>query len=129
MEKQAKENLLLCIKVLESEVFSEEKLIHNMVKKDCIYSIHDVISKIRNYTESLKNLIFRRVISSTYKREINIKEFNEINDCINQEFYNIEEYIDDVLPELYDRNISEFREIYFKLHSSLSMIGYTIKHL
>lgn len=128
MEKQVKENLLLCIKVLESEAVSEEKLIHNMVKKD-YYSIHDVISKIRNYTESLKNLIFRRVISSTYKREINIKEFNEINDCLNLQFKLNDEFIDNNLPELYDKNTTSFMEVYFYIVSGLEAIYETIREL
>lgn len=129
MEKQAKQNLLLCIKVLESEAVSEEKLIHNMVKKDYIYSIYDVISKIRNYAESVKNLIFRRVITSTYIREINIKEFNEINDCLNIQFNLVEEFIDDNLPELYDRNTTSFMEIYFHIESGLESIYETIREL
>ena len=129
MEKQAKENLLLCIKLLESESVSEEKIIHNMVKKDYIYSIYDVISKIRNYAESVKNLIFRRVITLTYNREINIKEFNEINDCLNIQFNLVEEFIDDNLPELYDKNTTSFMEIYFYIESGLEAIYYTIKEL
>lgn len=129
MEKQAKQNLLLCIKVLESESVSEEKLIHNMVKKDYIYSIYDVISKIRNYAESLKNFIFRRVITSTYKREINIKEFNEINECLNIQFNLVEEFIDDNLPELYDKNATTFMEIYFHIESGLESIYETIREL
>ena len=129
MEKQAKENLLLFIKVLESEAVSEEKLIHNMVKKEYIYSIYDVISKIRNYAESLKNFIFTRVITLTYKREINIKEFNEINDCLNLQFNLVEEFIEDNLPELYDKNATTFMEIYFHIESGLEAIYYTIKEL
>ena len=129
MEKQAKENLLLCIKLLESESVSEEKIIHNMVKKDYIYSIYDVISKIRNYAESVKNLIFRRVITLTYNREINIKEFNEINDCLNIQFNLVEEFIDDNLPELYDKNATTFMEIYFHIESGLESIYETIREL
>ena len=128
MEKQAQQNLLSFIKGLESVAVSEEKLVHNMVKKD-YYSIYDLISNIRNYADSLKNLLFRRVISSTYKREINIKEFNEINDCLNIQFNLVEEFIDDNLPELYDRNATTFMEIYFHIESGLESIYETIREL
>lgn len=128
MEKQTQEILLELIETLKSSVDFEQKGMCLIIPEN-YGSNSDLVRKMTSYIDSLKNLLFRRLISTTFKREINIKEFNEINDCLNQEFYNIEEYVDDVLPELYDRNISEFREIYFKLHSSLSMIGYTIKHL
>lgn len=129
MEKQAKENLLSFIKGMESVAVSEEKVVHNMVKKDSFYSIYDVISNIRNYAESLKNSIFRIVITSTYKREINIKEFNEINDCLNIQFNLVEEFIDDNLPELYDRNTTSFMEVYFHIESGLESIYETIREL
>lgn len=129
MEKQAQQNLLSFIKGLESVAVSEEKLVHYMVKKDSFYSIYDVISNIRKYAESLKNLIFRRVITSTYKREINIKEFNEINDCLNIQFNLVEEFIDDNLPELYDRNATSFMEIYFNIESGLESIYETIREI
>ena len=128
MEKQAQQNLLSFIKGLESVAVSEEKLVHNMVKKD-YYSIYDLISNIRNYADSLKNLLFRRVISSAYKREINIKEFNEINDCLNIQFNLVEEFIDDNLPELYDRNAITLMEIYFHIESGLESIYETIREL
>lgn len=128
MEKQVQENLLSFIKGIKSTLGSVENTTLGFVKKDYC-SIHDVISNIRNYTESLKNLLFRRVISSTYKREINIKEFNEINDCLNLQFHLIEEFIDDNLFELYDRNTTTFMEIYFNIESGLESVYYTIKDL
>ena len=122
MQKQAKQNLLSFIKGLETSVVSDEKVVYESIKKDSFYSIYDVISSIRNYAESIKSLVFNIVVSSTYKREINIKEFNEINDCLNREFENIEEFIDDNLPELYDKNATTFMEIYFYIESGLSAI-------
>ena len=47
MEKQAQQNLLSFIKGIESVAVSEEKVVHNMVKKDYC-SINDLISNIRN---------------------------------------------------------------------------------
>lgn len=128
MEKQAQENLLKLIETLKSSVDFEQKGMCLIIPEN-YGSNSDLVRKMTSYIESMKCLIFNKIIDFTNQYQINIKEFNEINDCLNHEFYNIEEYIDDVLPELYDRNISEFREIYFQLHSSLSMIGYTIKHL
>ena len=58
-----------------------------------------------------------------------IKEFNEINDCLNKEFNSIEEFIDDNLPELYDKNATTFMEIYFHIESGLSAIYRTIMDL
>ncbi|MCI7355457.1 MAG: hypothetical protein MSH19_05030 [Methanobrevibacter smithii] len=122
MERQAKNNLLLFIEELESSVVSEEKIVCKRIKKDSFYSIYDVISSIREYVESTKYLLFDRLIESTYRQAINIKEFNEINDCLNKEFNSIEEFIDDNLPELYDKNATTFMEIYFYIESGLSSI-------
>ena len=129
MERQAKNNLLLFIEELESSVVSDEKVVCERIKKDSFYSIHGVISSIRDYVESTKYLIFDNVISSTYKQEINIKEFNEINDCLNLQFNLVEEFIEDNLPELYDKNATSFMEIYFHIESGLEAIYYTIKDL
>lgn len=128
MEKQAQQNLLSFIKGITSTLGSVENTTLGFVKKDYC-SIHNVISNIRNYTESLKNLVFRRVITLTYKREINIKEFNEINDCLNIQFNLVEEFIDDNLFELYDRNTTSFMEIYFNIESGLESIYETIREL
>ena len=129
MERQSKGKLLSFISDLESIVNSEEKSVCERIKKDSFYSIYDVISGIREYVESLKCLIFDRVIYSTDRQAINIKEFNEINDCLNKEFNSIEEFIDDNLPELYDRNTTSFMEIYFHIESGLEEIYLTIMDL
>lgn len=129
MERQAKGKLLSFIDDLQSIVNSEEKSVYERIKKDSFYSIYDEISSIREYVESVKRLVFNRVVSLTYKREINIKEFNEINDCLNKEFNSIEEFIDDNLPELYDKNATTFMEIYFHIESGLSAIYRTIMDL
>ena len=122
MERESKGKLLSFIDDLESIVNSEEKVVCKRIKKDSFYSIYDVISSIREYVESIKYLVFDRVIYSTDRQAINIKEFNEINDCLNKEFNSIEEFIEDNLPELYDRNATTFMEIYFHIESSLSAI-------
>ena len=129
MEKQAQQNLLSFIKGLESVAVSAEKLVNNMVKKDSFYSIYEIISSIRNYAECIKISIFDEVVSSTYKKEIDIKEFNEINDCLNIQFNLVEEFIDDNLPELYDKNTTSFMEIYFHIESGLESIYETIREL
>ena len=129
MERQSKGKLLSFIDDLQSIVNSEEKSVCERNKKDSFYSIYDEISGIREYVESVKRLVFNRVVSLTYKREINIKEFNEINDCLNKEFNSIEEFIDDNLPELYDRNTTSFMEIYFHIESGLEAIYRTIMDL
>lgn len=129
MERQSKGKLLLFINDLQSIVNSEEKVECERIKKGSFYSIYDVVSNIKNYVESLKCLIFDRVIYSTDRQAINIKEFNEINDCLNLQFKLIEEFIDNNLPELYDRNITTFMEIYFYIESGLEAIYYTIKDL
>ena len=129
MERQSKGKLLSFIDDLQSIVNSEEKSVYERIKKDSFYSIYDEISSIREYVESLKCLIFDRVIYSTDRQAINIKEFNEINDCLNKEFNSIEEFIDDNLPELYDKNATTFMEIYFRIESGLSTIYRTIMDL
>lgn len=129
MERQAKYKLLLFIDDLQSIVNSEEKVVCKRIKKDSFYSIHDEISNIKNYVESLKCLIFDRVIYSTDRQAINIKEFNEINDCLNIQFNLVEEFINDNLPELYDRNATSFIEIYFHIESGLESIHETIREL
>lgn len=129
MERQSKGKLLLFINDLQSIVNSEEKVECERIKKGSFYSIYDVVLNIKNYVESLKCLIFDRVIYSTDRQAINIKEFNEINDCLNLQFKLIEEFIDNNLPELYDRNITTFMEIYFYIESGLEAIYYTIKDL
>ena len=129
MERQSKGKLLSFIDDLQSIVNSEEKSVYERIKKDSFYSIYDEISSIREYVESLKCLIFDRVIFSTDRQAINIKEFNEINDCLNKEFNSIEEFIDDNLPELYDKNATTFMEIYFHIESGLSTIYRTIMDL
>ena len=129
MERQAKGNLLLFLEELESVVVSEEKVVCERIKKDSFYSIYDVISSIRNYAESIKCLVFDEVVYSTYRQAINIKEFNEINDCLNKEFNSIEEFIDDNLFELYDKNVTTFMEIYFYIESGLTAIFRIIKDL
>ena len=129
MERQSKGKLLSFIDDLQSIVNSEEKSVYERIKKDSFYSIYDEISSIREYVESLKCLIFDRVIYSTDRQAINIKEFNEINDCLNKEFNSIEEFIDDILPELYDKNATTFMEIYFYIESGLESIFKTIWEL
>lgn len=129
MERQSKGKLLSFIDDLQSIVNSEEKSVYERIKKDSFYSIYDEISSIREYVESLKCLIFDRVIYSTDRQAINIKEFNEINDCLNIQFNLIEEFIDDILPELYDKNATTFMEIYFYIESGLESIFKTIWEL
>lgn len=121
MERESKGKLLSFIDDLVSIVNSEEKVVCKRIKKDC-YSIHDEISSIRDYVESIKYLVFDRVIYLTDRQAINIKEFNEINDCLNREFDITEEFIDDNLPELYDKNATSFMEIYFHIESGLESI-------
>ena len=128
MEKQVQQNLLSFIKGLETSVEVREKGT-NLLGKINYFSIHDIVSNIRNYAESIKSLVFDKVVSLTYKREINIKEFNEINDCLNLQFHLVEEFIDDNLPELYDKNTTSFMEIFFYIESGLEAIYYTIKEL
>lgn len=128
MEKQAKQNLLPFIKGLESTVEFREKEPESIIRTN-YYSIHQLISNTRDYAESVKRLVFDKVVSLTYKREINIKEFNEINDCLNLQFKLVEEFIDDNLFELYDRNATTFMEIYFYIESGLKSIYNTIRDL
>lgn len=128
MEKQAKQNLLPFIKGLESSVELREKEPESIIRTN-YYSIHQLVSNIRSYAESIKRLVFNKVVSLTYKREIDIKEFNKINDCLNVQFNLVEEFIDDNLPELYDKNVTSFMEIYFYIESGLEAIYYTIKEL
>ena len=128
MEKQVQQNLLSFIKGLETSVEVREKGT-NLLGKINYFSIHDIVSNIRNYAESIKSLVFDKVVSLTYKREINIKEFNEINDCLNLQFHLVEEFIDDNLFELYDKNTTSFMDIYFYIESGLEAIYYTIKEL
>lgn len=129
MEKQAKQNLLSFIKGIESVVCSEEKVVQNLIKKDSYYSVYDIVTNIREYAESLKNLLFRRLCSLVNQNKINIYEFNEINDCLNIQFNLVEEFIEDNLPELYDKNATSFMEIYFNIESGLEAIYYTIREL
>lgn len=128
MERESKGKLLSFIDDLVSIVNSEEKVVCKRIKKDC-YSIHDEISSIRDYVESIKYLVFDRVIHSTDRQAINIKEFNEINDCLNLQFKLVEEFIDDNLFELYDKNATTFMEIYFNIESGLESVYYTIMDL
>lgn len=129
MERQSKGKLLSFINDLESIINSEGKVVYEMIKKDSFYSIYDEVTNIKNYVESLKCLIFDRIIYSTDRQAINIKEFNEINDCLNLQFKLIEEFIDDILPELYDKNAATFMEIYFHIESGLESIYETIRVL
>ncbi len=128
MEKQAKENLLSFIKGLESSVEFREKEPESIIRTN-YYPIHQLVSNTRSYAESIKRLVFNKVVSLTYKREIDIKEFNEINDSINLQFKLVEEFIDDNLPELYDKNATTFMEIYFNIESGLESIYSTIRDL
>lgn len=128
MEKQAKQNLLPFIKGLESSVEFREKEPESIIRTN-YYSIHQLVSNTRSYAESIKRLVFNKVVSLTYKREIDIKEFNEINDSINLQFKLVEEFIDDNLFELYDKNVTTFMEIYFYIESGLEAIYCTIKDL
>ena len=128
MEKQAKENLLSFIEEIKSNIDLEKEITCKLIKKDYI-SIFDTVSNLKNYIESRKCLIFNKIIDFTNQRQINIKEFNEINNCLNREFDITEEFIDDNLPNLYDRELSVFRYSYVKLYESISMISFTIKHL
>lgn len=128
MEKQAKQNLLSFIKGLESSVEFREKEPESIIRTN-YYSIYQLVSNTRDYAESVKRLVFDKVVSLTYKREINIKEFNEINDCLNLQFKLVEEFIDDNLFELYDKNATTFMEIYFNIESGLESVYYTIKDL
>lgn len=128
MEKQAKQNLLSFIKGLESTVELREKEPESIIRTN-YYSIHQLISNTRDYAESIKRLVFNKVVSLTYKREINIYEFNEINDCLNIQFNLVEEFIDNNLFELYDKNITSFMEIYFNIESGLESIYETIREL
>ena len=128
MEKQVQQNLLSFIKGLESSVELREKEPESIIRTN-YYSIHQLVSNIRSYAESIKRLVFNKVVSLTYKREIDIKEFNEINDDINLQFKLVEEFIDDNLFELYDKNVTTFMEIYFHIESGLESIYSTIKDL
>ena len=128
MEKQVQQNLLSFIKGLESSVEFREKEPESIIRTN-YYPIHQVVSNTRSYAESIKRLVFNKVVSLTYKREINIKEFNEINDCLNIQFNLVEEFIDDNLPELYDKNTTSFMEIYFYIESGLESIYETIREL
>ena len=128
MEKQAKQNLLSFIEEIKSNIDLEKEITCKLIKKDYI-SIFDTVSNLKNYIESRKCLIFNKIIDFTNQRQINIKEFNEINNCLNREFDITEEFIDDNLPNLYDRELSVFRYSYVKLYESISMISFTIKHL
>ena len=82
MEKQTQENLLTFIKKLESSVELREKEPKSIIRTN-YQPIHQLISNTRDYAESVKRLVFNKIVSLTYKREINIEEFNEINDDIN----------------------------------------------
>ena len=128
MEKQVQQNLLSFIKGLESSVEFREKEPESIIRTN-YYSIHQLVSNTRSYAESIKRLVFNKVVSLTYKREIDIKEFNEINDSINLQFKLVEEFIDDNLFELYDKNATTFMEIYFYIESGLESIYSTIKDL
>lgn len=128
MEKQVQKNLLSFIKGLESSVELREKEPESIIRTN-YYSIHQLVSNTRDYAESIKRLVFNKVVSLTYKREINIKEFNEINDDINLQFKLVEEFIDDNLFELYDKNVTSFMEIYFHIESGLESIYETIREL
>lgn len=128
MKNQTKQNLLSFIKGLEKSVEVREKGT-SLAGKINYFSIYDIVSNVRNYAKSIKHLVFNEVVSSTYKREINIKEFNEINDCLNIQFNLVEEFIDDNLPELYDKNATTFMEIYFHIESGLESIYETIRDL
>ena len=128
MEKQVQQNLLSFIKGLETSVEFREKEPESIIRTN-YYSIHQLISNTRDYVGSIKRLVFNKIISLTYKREINIEEFNEINDSINLQFKLVEEFIDDNLFELYDKNATTFMEIYFNIESGLESIYSTIKDL
>lgn len=128
MEKQVQQNLLSFIKGLESTVELREKEPESIIRTN-YYPIHQVVSNTRSYAESIKRLVFNKVVSLTYKREIDIKEFNEINDCLNIQFNLVEEFIDNNLFELYDKNITSFMEIYFNIESGLESIYETIREL
>ena len=128
MEKQVQQNLLSFIKGLESSVELREKEPESIIRTN-YYSIYQLVSNTRSYAESIKRLVFNKVVSLTYKREIDIKEFNEINDDINLQFKLVEEFIDDNLFELYDKNVTTFMEIYFYIESGLESIYSTIKDL
>lgn len=128
MEKQVQKNLLSFIKGLESSVEFREKEPESIIRTN-YYSIHQLVSNTRSYVESIKCLVFNKVVSLTYKREIDIKEFNEINDDINLQFKLVEEFIDDNLFELYDKNVTSFMEIYFYIESGLESIYETIREL
>lgn len=128
MKKQTQQNLLSFIKGLETSVEVREKGT-SLTSKINYFSIHDIVSNIRNYAESIKSLVFDKVVSLTYKREINIKEFNEINDCLNLQFKLVEEFIDVNLFELYDKNTTSFMEIFFNIELGLESIYYTIRDL
>lgn len=128
MEKQAKQNLLSFIKGLESSVELREKEPESIIRTN-YYPIHQLVSNTRSYAESIKRLVFDKVVSLTYKREIDIEEFNEINDCLNIQFNLVEEFIDNNLPELYDNNVTSFMEIYFYIESGLEAIYETIREI
>lgn len=128
MEKQTQENLLTFIKKLESSVELREKEPKSIIRTN-YQPIHQLISNTRDYAESVKRLVFNKIVSLTYKREINIEEFNKINDDINLQFKLVEKFIDYNLSELYDENITTFMEIYFYIESGLESIYYTIKDL
>ena len=128
MKKQAQQNLLSFIKELNSNIALQEKVTNELVNIKYI-SIHDTISNIKSYIDSIKYLVFNRIIALTNQHQINIKEFNEINDCLNHQFKVVDEFIDNNLPELYDRNTTTFMEIYFYIESGLSEIYRTIKDL
>lgn len=125
MEKTSKKNLLSFIKGLSSSVDYEENTTLELVKNG-YSSIYEIISDIRNYIKSMKCTIFNRVIDLLDEDEINIGEFKKIIYSLNLNFDDMQEFIDDNFLELYDRDLSVFRELYYQLYCSISTVYQTI---
>ncbi|MCI7355455.1 MAG: hypothetical protein MSH19_05020 [Methanobrevibacter smithii] len=125
MEKQAKQNLSSFIKGLSSSVDYEENTTLELVKNG-YSSIYEIISDIRNYIKSMKCTIFNKVIDLLDEDKINIREFKKIINSLNVNFDDVQEFIDDNFLELYDRDLSVFRELYYQLYCSISIVYQTI---
>lgn len=125
MEKQAQQNLSSFIKGLSSSVDYEENTTLESVKNG-YSSIYEIISDIRNYIKSMKCTIFNKVIDLLDEDKINIREFKKIINSLNVNFDDMQEFIDGNFLELYDRDLSVFRELYYQLYCSISIVYQTI---
>lgn len=125
MEKQAQQNLSSFIKGLSSSVDYEVNTSLESVKNEYI-SIYEIISDIRSYIKSMKSTLFNKVVDLLDEDKINIREFKKIINSLNINFDDVQEFIDDNFLELYDRDLSVFRELYYQLYCSISIVYQTI---